>query len=265
MSKNHKDISPEYGAILLEIIDALLRVTRREHLFSLLQGPFQYLFPHEVMVCGVSVANSNAFYFDSFSSTRYFTEQHARVATSANTGLIWRTMMAWREHKRPIRLGAGLVQGDHGGFVVPFSDADEALCELELRNLVAHGMCGRDGNILTFFCFSRIPEQIESLHAYMLELIVPHLHSAFIRSNSSSNDAIQLKKTQSGLAYLVTAREQEVLLWLNTGKTNWEIAQILDISPNTVKNHVQNILRKLEVQNRSHAAVKASELGLIKN
>jgi DNA-binding CsgD family transcriptional regulator len=47
------------------------------------------------------------------------------------------------------------------------------------------------------------------------------------------------------------------------GKTNWEISTILNISPTTVKNHVQNIIRKLGVENRGQAAVKALNLGLI--
>jgi DNA-binding CsgD family transcriptional regulator len=48
------------------------------------------------------------------------------------------------------------------------------------------------------------------------------------------------------------------------GKTNWEISTILNISPLTVKNHVQNVIRKLSVLNRNQAAIKAAKLGLIK-
>lgn len=47
------------------------------------------------------------------------------------------------------------------------------------------------------------------------------------------------------------------------GKTNWEIGNIMQVSPLTIKNHVQNILRKLDVENRSQAASKALKLGLI--
>jgi DNA-binding CsgD family transcriptional regulator len=62
---------------------------------------------------------------------------------------------------------------------------------------------------------------------------------------------------------ILTKRELEILQWLHMGKTNWEISSILEISPLTVKNHVQNILRKFDVQNRSQAVVRAAKLGLI--
>jgi len=61
----------------------------------------------------------------------------------------------------------------------------------------------------------------------------------------------------------LSARETEVLHWLCNGKSNWEIGQILDLSQYTVKNHVSRILKKLEVNNRQHAAVKGAELGLV--
>lgn len=61
----------------------------------------------------------------------------------------------------------------------------------------------------------------------------------------------------------LSARETEVLHWLCNGKSNWEIAQILDLSPYTVKNHVSNILEKLKANNRQHAATKGVELGFV--
>lgn len=61
----------------------------------------------------------------------------------------------------------------------------------------------------------------------------------------------------------LTAREIEVLSWLAEGKSNAEIAVILAIAPGTVKQHVQNILAKLGVENRTAATVVARERGLI--
>jgi DNA-binding NarL/FixJ family response regulator len=60
----------------------------------------------------------------------------------------------------------------------------------------------------------------------------------------------------------LTAREDEVLKQLAFGLSNKEIAQALGISYETVKEHVQHILRKLNVADRTQAAVWAVRQGL---
>jgi DNA-binding NarL/FixJ family response regulator len=52
----------------------------------------------------------------------------------------------------------------------------------------------------------------------------------------------------------LTPRESEVLTWISRGKTNQEIAIILDFSPRTVNKHLEQIFRKLGVENRTTAA-----------
>ena len=58
-------------------------------------------------------------------------------------------------------------------------------------------------------------------------------------------------------------RELEILKWIYLGKSNFEIGAILKISPLTVKNHVQKILRKLDVLNRTQAVGKALALRVL--
>ena len=55
----------------------------------------------------------------------------------------------------------------------------------------------------------------------------------------------------------LTQREGEVLLWVARGKTNREIGQILATSPRTVNKHLEQIFRKLGVENRTSAAAVA--------
>jgi len=69
-------------------------------------------------------------------------------------------------------------------------------------------------------------------------------------------DAVAQSKT------LPTRREREVLALLARGTTNREIATALGISPSTVKNHLQNILDKLHLENRVQAAAFALREGL---
>ena len=63
----------------------------------------------------------------------------------------------------------------------------------------------------------------------------------------------------------LTNREVDVLLVLQTGASNAEIAQHLFISENTVKHHIKNILKKLDVENRHQAAQIARQMGLEAN
>ncbi len=61
----------------------------------------------------------------------------------------------------------------------------------------------------------------------------------------------------------MTARELEVLRQMTRGQTNKQIARSLLISVSSVKNHVRHIIKKLGVSDRTQAAVKATELGLL--
>lgn len=66
-------------------------------------------------------------------------------------------------------------------------------------------------------------------------------------------------KTEKTSQYLqenlpITKRESEVLYWVSYGKTSWEISQILAMSPRTVNKHLEQIYKKLGVDNRTSAA-----------
>jgi DNA-binding NarL/FixJ family response regulator len=65
------------------------------------------------------------------------------------------------------------------------------------------------------------------------------------------------------LADPLSAREIEVLRNLAAGRSNKEIAHALGIAEGTVKNHMSNVLNKLGVLDRTQAALRARELGLI--
>lgn len=61
----------------------------------------------------------------------------------------------------------------------------------------------------------------------------------------------------------LTAREREILGWVAQGMTNREIAGVLHISDQTVKNHLKNILQKLHLENRVQLTRYALEQGWI--
>jgi DNA-binding NarL/FixJ family response regulator len=58
----------------------------------------------------------------------------------------------------------------------------------------------------------------------------------------------------------LSPREVEVLKWLSEGKTNKEIATVLELSPRTVQKHLEHIYQKLGVETRTAAAARAYEI-----
>jgi DNA-binding NarL/FixJ family response regulator len=62
---------------------------------------------------------------------------------------------------------------------------------------------------------------------------------------------------------MLTQRELEVLALLAEGRSNAEIAATLVRSTKTVAHHVSSVLAKLEVQNRTEAVRKATDLGIL--
>jgi DNA-binding NarL/FixJ family response regulator len=67
--------------------------------------------------------------------------------------------------------------------------------------------------------------------------------------------------SESAVSFL-TPRQREVLTLLGQGKSNKEIARVLQLAEGTVKLHVTAILKALNVNNRTRAVVAASQLGL---
>jgi len=90
---------------------------------------------------------------------------------------------------------------------------------------------------------------------------VTRLVISFIQHVSSTEMLLKLsefnalsKEEQLQQQLGLTRRESQVLFWISTGKTNWEAAQILGMSPRTVNKHLELIFPKLGVQNRTAAA-----------
>uniref|UniRef100_UPI00165FCFBE LuxR C-terminal-related transcriptional regulator n=1 Tax=Teredinibacter waterburyi TaxID=1500538 RepID=UPI00165FCFBE len=69
-------------------------------------------------------------------------------------------------------------------------------------------------------------------------------------STASTLDEASVLKSHFGM----TKRESDVFLWLAKGKTNREIAQIIEMSPRTVNKHLEQLFKKLQVDNRTSAA-----------
>jgi DNA-binding NarL/FixJ family response regulator len=90
-------------------------------------------------------------------------------------------------------------------------------------------------------------------------LISPHIAAKVLQRIRASG----IDPETAGRGPELSDRENEVLRLIANGKDNAEIAQELHISPKTVKNHISNILMKLQIENRIQAAVYAVRRGIV--
>ncbi|MHB0857734.1 MAG: response regulator transcription factor [Anaerolineae bacterium] len=91
-------------------------------------------------------------------------------------------------------------------------------------------------------------------------LVAPSMLPHLLRRIAQTTEPVA---TAGGRGTSLSERELEVLRLVAEGLTNQEIAQKLIVSPTTVKSHVQNIILKLDVSDRTQAAVQGVRLGLI--
>jgi two-component system nitrate/nitrite response regulator NarL len=95
-------------------------------------------------------------------------------------------------------------------------------------------------------------------------VVSPDMTAKLVSAFQSSNRPQATAASPQGLESL-SPRERETLEQVARGASNKEIARTLDITEATVKIHVQNILRKLNLTSRVQAAVYASSRGLATN
>jgi transcriptional regulator EpsA len=248
---------------LLRALETSLQVRRRHQFFLWTQGPLQAFIPHNILISVLTREDKEVLVMDRF-NTCVVDEKTFEEVCDPVDGLVMQAMNAWREAgDTPLLISAG-VQGP----LAHHERLDHQLEGCEFGSAAAHGSAPVDGSGIagSFFFFAQMPGTLSSRHAYFIELLMPHIHMAFLRTLGQSERAA-LGADDSmrfdALVKTMTERELEILVWVQEGKSNQEIGTFLNISPLTVKNHVQKILRKLKVRNRAQAVSKATAMRLI--
>jgi transcriptional regulator EpsA len=236
-------------------LDASLNVRARHQFFAWTQGVLQSLLAHELLVCTLRNDRSAVLCVDSFSSAPVEPVRLNELFRS-DVSLVPALLRLWEEnHCQPVAFDAA-GRGDHAGSVLA-----RELERLGATSIVAHGTHDADGQVASLFTFASRPGTLGRRQLYLAEMVVPFLHAAWMRTQVNwQAKSPGAKQAEDGL---VTSRELEVLGWMYRGKSNIEIGMILGISPLTVKNHVQKILRKLDVLNRTQAVGKALALRIL--
>ena len=123
---------------------------------------------------------------------------------------------------------------------------------------------GASGYLLKDIPLDEVAEAVRSVHGGQ-SLINPSMAGKLLSefATLAKRDAEEEERVQHVAAPKLTDREMEVLKLVARGMNNRDIAKELFISDNTVKNHVRNILEKLQIHSRMEAVMIAVRQKLI--
>lgn len=249
---------------MLRMVESAPAIRRRAHFFMWMQGHVQSLVPHVLAVCGAYSRHRRQLEFDVFNSVALSPVLMAQLSSSQSS-LMAVLARCW-------------IEGDGQPLILRLSDPEpgdvgsawEELRRAGLTYAAIHGVSRpeRRYEIESLFLLAGRNEALPERLAETLELLIPHLHMTYVRTHAMERElpmpaaAASLPVSETRLPG-VTVRERQILHWVREGMSNQQIGDQLAISPLTVKNHVQKILRKLGASNRAQAVAMALQARLI--
>lgn len=258
-------LSVEELGHLLQTMERSLQVDSHYALFNWLHKDVQRLIPHEVVIAAWGDFSLGLVCHDVVSSlegfrTRSFSDTTLQPFTS------W-LFDRWMGHRFQPFINEAFT--------------DSALQSLEgestiqtfqdMKTGLVHGIKdqrGRHDCLYVLLTDNELPDKRKTLES--LRFLLPYIDASFRQIShlpgqyygqprdipSSGNEAEDTGGSNNAAVEELSARELEIMAWVRKGKTNSEIGTILDISAFTVKNHMQRILKKLDVLNRAQAVAR---------
>lgn len=260
-------LSADHLERYFRIIQEGIAVRRHCDLLRWLQGEVQHYLPHEIMVAAWGDFGADSTYYDIISAL-----PGVRTAYSEPAGL---SPLLRELYNRWIELGRMPVatrMSDLGMGDLGMSDLGmEKSCMLRtarglqcsfgralqgMRSSLLHGISDKRGQHDCLYVVFSSQEGFDHSTLNAMEVLLPYLDNALRRVAPLPRPCRTSLLSADGEDFGLSERETEIMGWVRKGKTNAEIGSILRISSYTVKNHLHQIFRKLDVYNRMQAVSK---------
>lgn len=261
--KGAPDIAPkgfqltaEESGRFLRIVSECGRIRRHYDIYRWLAGEVQHFLPHEILLSAWGDFESWDLKLDLTSGlpgVRTGQLAHCRVDPFVRAAY-----GRWRDAGRqPVLLKAAEAEALQQSCACAVHAALRGM-----RSILVHGVhdqrSGHDSLFIALGSGSFTKGRSLLRFISLLDTLVAQIDAAFRKVPAFPLVDARLALRMGSNLLDLSAREMEVLESMCRGKTNLDIAAALDISPFTVKNHVQRIFRKIGVTNRTQAAARYS-------
>lgn len=250
-------LSAEEGARFMRIVSECMRIRRHGDIYRWLNGEMQHFLPHDILLSAWGDFESGVLNLDLTSAlpgVRTGQLAHCRLDR-----LVREAYARWIDAgRRPVILKAAETDAARQACHCPIHAALRGM-----RSVLVHGVhdqrSGHESLLIALSCGSFTKGRSPARFFLLLDPLVAQIDAAFRKVPALALPAAGAAPRNGSNVLDLSARELDVLESMCRGRTNLDIAAALDISPFTVKNHVQRIFRKIGVTNRTQAAARYAE------
>jgi len=250
------ELTAQESARFLRIVAASAHIHRHYEIYRWLGGEVQHFLPHEILICAWGDFSSGSLQLDITSGLpgmRTGALAHCRLDE-----FVQRAYAQWTgAGRKPVLLKTGAAAAPAAACACGIHAALHAM-----RSTLVHGVrdarAGGDNLYIMLGSGPLAQGRSRQRFAWLLDALVAQIDGAFRRVAAFPPQDAPASPAP-GRVLDLSEREREILDSVREGKTNIDIALALDISPFTVKNHVQRIFRKIGVRNRTQAAARYGE------
>lgn len=237
---------------VFKVIQNSFTVQKHLDFFKWLQGSVSHVLPHDVLVAAWGDFASGDLSFDVSSNIDGIRTQKLMDAPGVFSYLMTNLHQRWIDNgERWYRINFFDAEGINAQSPTAFTRK-----LVGMNSLLVYGVRDTRGKNDCIYVFFDKAREFQVQHS-ILGLLMPHVDAA-LRRVERVETIVNVDDELTGELNLggLSDRENEILHWVKSGKTNFEIGMILSISPNTVKNHLKRIFQKLDVTCRAQAVAR---------
>lgn len=238
------------NGLILKVMRSSLSIQSHFQLLLWMQGEVYEIIPHDVLISFSGSAGGDPHHYDIVSA----------IAGLRTTRLPHESIRDFRAgfHRHWLEIGGRVGAASLQEGVAGHPDAAALHPALvEMKQVMFHAIPDTRFKADHLYILLRREDAFSADERLLFELLLPHIDAAARKIDGLPVvEPIEVgapEVLQSLVMAGLSPREIEILEWVRNGKTNLEIGRILDISGNTVKNHLQRIFKKINVSNRAQA------------
>jgi transcriptional regulator EpsA len=256
-------LSTDHLQRYFRIIQEGVAVRRHFDLLKWLQGEVQHYLPHEILLAAWGDFSSNNVRYDIISPLPGL--RTAQLQPERLSPLLRVSHNRWIEMGR-IPYASRVCEAQFGASEI-LQGEGTAHCSFgralrNMRSSLFHGISDERGHHDCLYVVFSSKDELDDSTLIAMEILLPYLDTALRRVTPLPQRSCRPSLLADVPEYDVhglSEREAEIMTWVRKGKTNAEIGSILCISSYTVKNHLHQIFRKLDVYNRVQAISKIEQ------